>query len=391
MPMYTFVPADEAARKLPPRDPVNVPDGMMKQPPPKTSLFQSDNVVAKKNNSDLSCDICGKTYKNKKSLSEHKRRYHSKFPLRLCSNRKEKKFTSESENDSDNESYSSNENKPSRKRKISSDDDTSRKKRIISASENSDFDDKISKRSKYRQGSRSHISHPPRKRSISPDTHRVLKKIKRRHAEDSVKRKIRKNLEKRRRNKRKRLRRKVVTPKYIEPRNTDDEVDNVSDSGSSKNMDDDVEKKKIDGNNENDRSSEEKSNGDSSDDDDVDESKYVNCVSVEDFEKVRKAIKNYRSDIVINDATTLHVIQTLFKGILDGWIPICTSQKQMFSKDAIELVRKVRESKIIDLHSLISKNKTELENIFNFIDKSIKLVVESYNKFGIIDDNGKPK
>ena len=39
----------------------------------------------------------------------------------------------------------------------------------------------------------------------------------------------------------------------------------------------------------------------SSDDDDVDKSKYVNCVSVEDFEKVRKAIKNYRSDIVIND------------------------------------------------------------------------------------------
>ena len=246
------------------------------------------------------------------------------------------------------------------------------------------------------------------------------------------------------------MRRKVVTPKYIEPRNTDDEVDNVSDSGSSKNTGDDVEKKKNDENNENDRSSEEKFNGDSSDDDDdeskntddevdnvsdrdledlepsenveddvekkkidrnnendrsseeesdedssddngVDESKYVNCVSVEDFENVRKAIKNYRSDIVINDVNSLHVIQTLFNGILDGWIPICGSQKQMFSKDAIKLVRKVRDSKIIDLHSLILKNKTELENIFNFIDKSIKLVVESYNKFGITDDNGKPK
>ena len=249
MPMYSLVPADEAARKLPPRDPLNVPDEMMKQPPPKTSLFQSDNVVAKKNNSDLSCDICGKTYKNKKSLSEHIRRYHSKFPLRLFHNQKEKKFASESENDSDNESYSSNEDKPSRKRKISSDDDTSRKKRIISASENSDFDDKISKRSKYRQGSRSHISHPPRKRSISPDTHRILKKIKRRHAEGSIKRKILKNLEIRRRNKRRRLRRKVVTPKYIEPKNTDDEVDNVSDRDledlePSENVEDDVEKKK---------------------------------------------------------------------------------------------------------------------------------------------------
>ena len=396
MPMYSLVPADSEARNIPPRDPVNVPDQMVNQPHPKTSLFQSDNVVKKKNNLDLTCNICGKTYKNKNSLGVHKRRYHSKLPLRLFSNRKEKKFSSESENDSaDDQSDGSMKHGEGlrdddmRKRKISSDDDTSFKKRKIS--EDSDSDDKISKRSKSRQGSRPLISHPPRKRSISPDTHRVLKKIKRRHAEDSVKRKIRKNLEKRRRNKRKRLRRKVVTPKYIEPGNTDDDVDNVSDNGSSKNMDDGVDEKKIDRNNENDHSTEEKSDEDSSGGDDVDKSKYVNCVSVEDFEKVRKAIKNYRSDIVINDANTLHVIQTLFKGILDGWIPVCTSQKQMFSKDAIELVRKVRESKIIDLHSLISKNKTELENIFNFIDKSIKLVVESYNKFGIIDDNGKPK
>jgi len=398
--MYTFVPADEAAHKLPPRDPVNVPDQMINQPHPKTSLFQSDNVVKKKNNLDLTCNICGKTYKNKNSLGVHKRRYHSKLPLRLFHNQDDEvsgeSDDDEKSNESDNESHSSNGDKPSRKRKILSDDDTSRKKRIISDSENSDFDDKISKRSKYRQGSRPHISHPPRKRSISPDTHRVLKKIKRRHAEDSIKRKLRKNLEKRRRNKRRRLRRKVVTPKYIEPKNTDDEVDNVSDRDledlePNENVEDDVEKKKIDRNNEKDRSSEEESDEDSSDDNGVDESKYVNCVSVEDFENVRKAIKNYRSDIIINDVNSLHVIQTLFKGILDGWIPICTPQKQMFSKDTIKLIRKVRESKIIDLHSLISKNKSELENIFNFIDKSIKLVVESYNKFGIIDDNGKPK
>ena len=248
--MYNLVPAESEARKLSPTDPVNVPDQMVNHshPNPKTSSYHSDNVVKKKN-SDPMCDICGTTYKNKNSLGVHKRRYHSKLPLRLFSNRKEKKFSSESENDSaDDQSDGSMKHGEGlrdddmRKRKISSDDDTSFKKRKIS--EDSDSDDKISKRSKSRQGSRALISHPPRKRSISPDTHRVLKKIKRRHAEDSVKRKIRKNLEKRRRNKRKRLRRKVVTPKYIEPRNTDDEVDNVSDSGSSKNTGDDVEKKK---------------------------------------------------------------------------------------------------------------------------------------------------
>ena len=63
----------------------------------------------------------------------------------------------------------------------------------------------------------------------------------------------------------------------------------------------------------------------------------------------------------------------------------------MFSKDAINFIRKAKNSKIVDLSSLIINNREELENIFNFVDKSIKLVVESYNKFGITDDTGEPQ
>ena len=49
------------------------------------------------------------------------------------------------------------------------------------------------------------------------------------------------------------------------------------------------------------------------DDDTVDTSKYVNCVSIEDFEKVRKAIKSYRTDSVISDVKGLHVIKRYLK------------------------------------------------------------------------------
>ena len=82
------------------------------------------------------------------------------------------------------------------------------------------------------------------------------------------------------------------------------------------------------------------------------------------------------------------MIKTLFNGVLNGWIPLCTSQKQMFSENAVEFMRRTQKCKIIDLHSLIRNNKDELENIFNFVDKSIKLVVDSYNKSGITDENG---
>ena len=154
--MYNLVPADSESRKLPPREPVNVPDLMANQSHSKTLSHHSDSV-AKKKNSDPMCDICGTTYKNKNSLGVHKRRYHSKLPLRLFSNRKEKKFSSESENDSaddqsedsdSDDTISKHSKSISRKRKISSDDDTSHKKRKISDSENSDFDDKIYKHSK---------------------------------------------------------------------------------------------------------------------------------------------------------------------------------------------------------------------------------------------------
>ena len=134
--MYNLVPADSEAHKHPPKKPFNVPDGIMpdqmvNQPRSKTSLFQSFNVAEK----NRGCDICGKTYKNKKSLADHKRRYHSKLPLRLFSNRKEEKFTSDRENGSDSDQSGDSMkygDDISRKRNISPDTNASRKKHIVS-------------------------------------------------------------------------------------------------------------------------------------------------------------------------------------------------------------------------------------------------------------------
>ena len=390
--MYSFVPVDEEARKLPPRESVFVPDEMVRS---KVSSLDTDDKLRKRGTeNNFKCKLCNKTYKNKNSLTTHNRKFHSKLPLRLFANRNKEKYTSENESDEGSTMIGNT----SRKRKISTDDEASNKKHIASysgESSDSNNDKRDSRGPKIIQHARPLISHPPKKRSISPDTERVIKKLKRKHKEDSVRRKIRKNLENRRRNKRKRLRRKLVIPKYVEPVNTDDEVDNVSDiyqppenqniSENDKIVNDDkIIDDKID-------DIEHPADDSSSDESDVtDPSKHVNCVSVEDFEKVRKAIKNYNTNVVFNDQG-LKVIQTLFKGILDGWIPICTSQKQMFSDNAITLMRKAQKSKIIDLHSLIRNNKEELENIFKFVDKSIKLVVDSYNKFGIADEDGHPK
>ena len=97
MPMYSFVPADEEARKAKPRDPVFLPNEMVNNRS-KTSLLDSDEN--KENaGSNIECTMCDKVYKNKKSLADHKRSYHSKLPLRLFPNRNDKD-SNESDSDS---------------------------------------------------------------------------------------------------------------------------------------------------------------------------------------------------------------------------------------------------------------------------------------------------
>ena len=61
----------------------------------------------------------------------------------------------------------------------------------------------------------------------------------------------------------------------------------------------------------------------------------------------------------------------------------------MFSKKDRAFIRKVAQSKLSDLYDIISRDKDRLEKVFQYIDKSIKLIVESYNKYGVTDSAGK--
>ena len=133
--MYSLVPADEEARKAPPREPVFAPAEMIKQSRSKTSLLEPDEELMEESTGRKpKCEICNKTYKNKKSLANHKRRFHSNLPLILFADRDGENSKSETESDDDKGStmfgYST-----SRKRKISTDGDISHRKRIVSYSE----------------------------------------------------------------------------------------------------------------------------------------------------------------------------------------------------------------------------------------------------------------
>ena len=118
---------------------------------------------------------------------------------------------------------------------------------------------------------------------------------------------------KRRRNKRKRLskrlRRGDVVSRNVESEYSDGEVDNASARDPDKA--DHSNKEIAEGTGiwadiESDTNLNEMSRSDKSE---TYTSNYVNCISVEEFEKIRKTVKNYRSDTVINDPNGLFIIQ----------------------------------------------------------------------------------
>ena len=67
--MYNLVPADDEARKLPPKPSVYGPDGMADYPDTETSSRHSGeaiNGIHTMISANPRCNICDKTYKNKR-------------------------------------------------------------------------------------------------------------------------------------------------------------------------------------------------------------------------------------------------------------------------------------------------------------------------------------
>ena len=64
--MYNLIPADDEARKLPPKPSVYGPDGMADYLDTETSSRHSGETINGMSSTNLRCNICDKTYKNKR-------------------------------------------------------------------------------------------------------------------------------------------------------------------------------------------------------------------------------------------------------------------------------------------------------------------------------------
>ena len=107
---------------------------------------------------------------------------------------------------------------------------------------------------------------------------------------------------------------------------------------------------------------------------------HLNCVTVGMFSHVSKLIKANRFDIIALDGDLMRAVQIIIKGVLEGFIPICTSQRMALSPKMKRLMYRFSKN---TSPKMVLENRENLTILFDILKSSIRTVVDSFNRFGI--------
>ena len=107
-----------------------------------------------------------------------------------------------------------------------------------------------------------------------------------------------------------------------------------------------------------------------------------NCTTIEEIFEIQRLIKNHQIDIVIQ--RHLKTLQNLFLSLSFGILPICQPQREKITDGQRKFVEKVQTVSQNRAKGLLKEHRPELTNLFMIIEDSLKLVRNSYNKYGSI-------
>jgi len=107
--------------------------------------------------------------------------------------------------------------------------------------------------------------------------------------------------------------------------------------------------------------------------------KHVDCVTAEKFLEIRELIDHNQFDTLVNDQELLEALQVIFKGLIKGYIPLCSPQRLILTRPMKKLIFSFGTN---PSSRLLMRNKKHLKQIFQIIRSSVDLVVESLMKYG---------
>ena len=109
-----------------------------------------------------------------------------------------------------------------------------------------------------------------------------------------------------------------------------------------------------------------------------------NCTTIEEIFEIERLVKNHRLDEVAQNH--LKTLQNLFLSLSYGILPICDMQRKMVTSKQRELVEKIQTSSGRVARRHLKEGRNEVINLFTIINDSLKLIKNTFNRYGTLED-----
>ena len=108
--------------------------------------------------------------------------------------------------------------------------------------------------------------------------------------------------------------------------------------------------------------------------------KHINCITIDQFLDIKELITNNHFESLVENKELMKALQTLLRGIVKGFIPICSSQRFALTKQMKDLmygfIKRPSARKIL-------RDKTNFKLLFDIIWSSVESVITSFLRYPI--------
>ena len=108
--------------------------------------------------------------------------------------------------------------------------------------------------------------------------------------------------------------------------------------------------------------------------------KHINCITIDRFLDIKKLIRNNQFESLVGNEDLMKGLHIIFKGIVKGFIPICSSQRFALTKEMKQImygfVKRPSKSKIL-------RHKGAFKLLFDVIWTSVESVIKSFLNYPI--------
>ena len=108
-----------------------------------------------------------------------------------------------------------------------------------------------------------------------------------------------------------------------------------------------------------------------------------NCITIEEIHKIRRLINTQQIDELLK--THMSTLQNIMLGLTAGIIPICNPQRTVISDEQRQLVSYIQDAAPSNAKRKIKHNRKQFTKLWSIVDDSLRLVCETYNRYGSHD------